>query len=219
MFVWDVLTGNADDHGSGIVPRTESAGILRAVMLSTADFKRNLRILVDGAPYSIIEHTVQSATARGSQTLVKAKLRHLLTGEFVEKSWRAGELFEEPDLVYRQAEFLYADGSDLHFMDQENFEQFSLPGEDSDQLIPWLVEGLEVRAIHFQGNVAAIELPKVLIVEVLETEPAVRGNTASGKVMKRAVVANGAEIQVPLFVERGEKLEVDPHEARFIRRA
>lgn len=188
-------------------------------MISTGDFKKNLRILVDGQPFAVIEHTVQSATARGSQTLVKAKLRHLLSGEFVEKTWKSGELFQEPDLVYRAAEFLYADGTDLHFMDKENFDQFSLPIEDLADQVVWMTEGLEVRAIHFEGKIASIELPKVLVVAVQETEPAVRGNTASGKVLKRAVVAAGAEVQVPLFVESGERIEVDPHEARFIRRA
>lgn len=188
-------------------------------MISTSDFKRNLRILVEGQPYAILEHTVQTATARGSQTLVRAKLRHLLTGAFVEKSWKNGEMFDEPDLMFRQAQFLYRDGDDLHFMDDESYEQFHFPAEDLGEMVPWLVDGQAVRAIHFEGRVATIELPKVLEVEVTDTEPAVRGNTASGKVLKRAVVANGAVVEVPLFVESGERIEVDPLESRFIRRA
>lgn len=188
-------------------------------MISTSDFKKNIRILVDGKPFAVIEHTTQSATARGSQTLVKAKLRNVIDGQFVEKTWKSGEMFEEPDLSFRVAEFLYNDGSDLHFMDKESFDQFSLRSEDLVDLLPWMIDGLEVRAIQFEGKIASIELPKVMLVEVTQTEPAVRGNTASGKVTKRAVVAAGAEVQVPLFVEQGERIEVDPYESRFLRRA
>lgn len=188
-------------------------------MATTADFKKNFRILVDGQPWAIVEHTVQSPSARGGATLVKAKLRNLLDGEFMEKTWKAGDAFEEPDLSYRQARYLYADAEDVHFMDEESYEQFSLPAEQLEDIVAWLTDDMIVRAIHFGGKVASIELPKVVEVEVLEADPAVRGNTASGKVLKRAVVAGGVEVQVPLYVESGERIEVDPYERRFIRRA
>jgi len=93
-------------------------------------------------------------------------------------------------------------------MDEESFEQFSLPRDRNEDARPVALEGLVVRAVSFQGQIAAIELPKVLEVDVLETEPAVRGNTASGKVLKRATVAGGVEIQVPLYLESGERIEV-----------
>ncbi len=188
-------------------------------MATTADFKKGFRILVDGQPWAVVEHTVQSPSARGGATLVKAKLRNLINGQFMEKTWKAGEAFAEPDLNFRQARFLYNDGEDVYFMDEESYEQFSLPAETLGDLVPWLQDDMVVRAIHFGGTVANIELPKVIEVEVLETEPAVRGNTASGKVLKRAVVAGGAEVQVPLYLESGERIEVDPYERRFIRRA
>lgn len=188
-------------------------------MITTADFKKGLRVLIDGAPYAVAEFSVQSPSARGSATLVKTRLKNLLDGTLLDRTFKSGEAFDEPDLFYRQAQFLYDDGADLHFMDEASFEQFSLPRESHEEVAPWLAEGLVVRAISFQGQVAAVELPKVLEVEVLETEPAVRGNTASGKVMKRAVVAGGVEIQVPLYLESGERIEVDPYEKRFIRRA
>lgn len=188
-------------------------------MITTSDFKKGARLLLDGEPYAVVEHTVQSPTARGGQTLVKTRLRNLLNGSIADKTFKAGTGFDEPDLFYRQAQFLYADDTDLYFMDEESFEQFFLPIEPLADIAPWLHEGLIVRAISFQGKVASIELPKVLTVEVTETEPAVRGNTASGKVLKRALVAGGVELQVPLYLEAGEMIEVDPHEKRFIRRA
>ena len=188
-------------------------------MPTTADFKKNFRILLDGEPYAVVEHTLQSPTARGSATLVRAKLRNMLTGQLLDKTFKSGDSFDAPDLVFRPAQFLYRDGEDLHFMDEESYEQFHLPEERISEVAPWLVDGLVVRALHFEGHVANVELPQTLTVEVLETEPAVKGNTAAGKVMKRAVVAGGVEIQVPLYLESGESIEVDPLERRFIRRA
>lgn len=188
-------------------------------MPTTADFKKNFRLLLEGQPWAIMEHTTQSPSARGGATLVKTKLRNLINGEFMEKTFKAGDVVAEPDLSFRQARYLYADSDDVHFMDEESYEQFSLPVEKLGDVVPWLREDMVVRAIHFGGSVASIELPRVIEVEILETEPAVRGNTASGKVLKRAIVAGGAEIQVPLYLEAGERIEVDPHEVRFIRRA
>lgn len=188
-------------------------------MPSTAEFKKGVRILMDDQPWAVVEHTLQTPSARGSATLVRAKLRNLLTGQLLEKTFKAGTQFDSPELSYRTAQFLYADGEDLHFMDEENYEQFSLSAAQLPEVAPWLLDGMTVRAVHFQGHVATVELPKTLVVEVLETEPAVRGNTASGKVMKRATVAGGVEIQVPLYLEAGETIEVDPAERRFIRRA
>ncbi len=188
-------------------------------MPTTADFRKHLRILIDGQPYVVVEHTLQSPTARGSATLVRARVRNLLTGQLLDKTFKAGESFDAPDLVYRASQFLYRDDDDLHFMDEETFEQFSVRAEAVPDVAPWLREGLVVRALHFEGRVATVELPQTMVVEVLETEPAVRGNTAAGKVMKRAVVADGVEIQVPLYLEAGERIEVDPRERRFIRRA
>lgn len=188
-------------------------------MPSTAEFKKGVRILLDGQPWAIVDHSVQTPSARGGATLVKAKLRNLLDGQFMERTFKAGEMFEDPALTFRQAQFLYADSADLYFMDQESFEQFSLSADTVGEMARWLRDDMEVRAIHFNGEVAGVELPRVLTVRVIDTEPAVRGNTASGKVLKRAVVAGGVEIQVPLYLEAGELIEVDPYERRFIRRA
>ncbi len=188
-------------------------------MPTTADFKKHLRILVDDEPFAVVEHTLQTPSARGSATLVRARLRHLLSGQLVDKTFKAGTSFGTPDLQYRPAQFLYGDGDALHFMDENNFEQFGLHDEALEDVKPWLTEGTIVRAVHYRGTVATVELPHTLEVDVVDTEPAVRGNTASGKVMKRAVVAAGAEVQVPLFIDAGERIEVDPRDGRFIRRS
>ena len=188
-------------------------------MLTTADFKKGLRILVEGEPYAVMEYTVQSPSARGSATLVKAKVRNLLSGAVFEKTFKAGERFDPPDILRRPVQFLYRDGGDFHFMDTESYEQFHMPAEKIGDDAGWLTDGLGVHSIVFNAQVVNVELPRFLTVEVLETEPAVRGNTASGKVLKEATVAAGATVKVPLYLEAGESIEVDIEERRFVRRA
>jgi elongation factor P len=188
-------------------------------MLSTADFKKGLRILVEGEPFQIMEYNVQTPSARGSATLVKAKVRNLLSGAVFDRTFKAGERFDPPDLLRRPVQFLYRDGDDFHFMDTESYDQFHLGTEKIGDGARWLTDGLALHSTVFNGQVVNVELPRFMEVEVLETEPAVRGNTASGKVLKEAKVAAGATIKVPLYLEAGERIEVDIEERRFVRRS
>jgi elongation factor P len=190
-----------------------------AAMLTTADFKRGLRSLIDGEPYSIVDYTVQTPSARGAATLVRAKVRNYLTGAVFDKTFKSGDKFDAPDLQRRAAQFLYRDGDDLHFMDNESYEQLQLPAEQLGDTAVWLADGMAVHAIVFNGRVVSIEVPRFVEVEVRETEPGIRGVTASGKSFKDATVQGGAVIKVPLYIEAGERIEVDIEELRFIRRA
>ncbi len=188
-------------------------------MLTTSDFKVGLRILLDGDPYVIMEYTVQSPSARGASTLVRARVRNLLTSAVFDRTFKSGEKFDPPDLARRATQFLYRDGDDLHFMDAESYEQFHLPVEQLGEAARWLSDGLGLHSIVFNGRVVNVELPRFMEVEVLETEPALRGATASGKSVKDAKVAGGAVIKVPVYLEAGERIEVDIEEGRFVRRA
>jgi len=188
-------------------------------MLTTADFKKGLRILIDGEPYSVVDYTVQTPSARGAATLVRAKVRNYLTGAVFDRTFKSGEKFDAPDLQRRAVQFLYRDGEDLHFMDNESYEQFQLPAEQLGDAAGWLSDGMGVHAIVFNGQVVNVEVPRFLEVEIVETEPGLRGVTASGKSFKDATVRGGAVIKVPLYIEAGERIEVDIEELRFIRRA
>jgi elongation factor P len=188
-------------------------------VLTTADFKKGLRILIDAEPYLVMEYTVQSPSARGAATLVRAKVRNLLTGAVFDRTFKSGDKFDEPDLARRAVQFLYRDGDDLHFMDTESYEQFQLPGEQLGESAGWLVDGLNLHSIVFNGRIVNVELPRFIEVEVVDTEPALRGATASGKSFKDATVASGAVIKVPVYLEPGERIEVDIEERRFVRRA
>ncbi len=187
-------------------------------MIVTGDFKKGLRLLIDGDPYELMAYTVQTPTARGSATLVRSKVRNLLTGAVFDKTFKAGEKFQEADLQLRPAQFLYEDGTGYHFMDAESYDQFHLSADHLGDKTQWLTENASVRSVLFNGSVANIELPQFMEFEIQETDPAVRGDTASGRVMKEARLATGAAVKVPLYMEAGERIIVATETGEFVRR-
>lgn len=187
-------------------------------MISTADFKKGARILVDGEPFALMDYNVQTPSARGSATLVKAKIRNLLTGAVFDRTFKSGERFEEPDIEIRPIQFLYRDGEDFHFMDQASYEQFHLHESVLGEAPSFLTDGAVLRSMSFNGSVAGIEMPQFVEMEIVDTEPAVRGDTASGKVLKEAVLATGATVKVPLYIERGEWVLVSTDTGEFVKR-
>ena len=187
-------------------------------MLTTGDFKKGLRILIDRAPFELMEYTFQTPSARGSATLVKAKVRNILTGAVFDRTFKSGEKFDEPDLQLRPIQFLYRDGTDFHFMDNESYEQFHLRDEQVGDQARWLADGATLRSVIFNGSVAGIEMPQFMELEIMETEPAVRGDTASGRVMKDAKLATGAVVKVPLYMDAGERILVSTETGDFVKR-
>src|SRR5262249_31376071 len=187
-------------------------------MLTTGDFKKGLRILIDRAPFEVMDYTVQTPSARGSATLVKAKVRNVLTGAVFDRTFKSGEKFDEPDLQLRPVQFLYRDGTDFHFMDNDSYEQFHLGSDQVGEHARWLTDGATVRSVLFNGSVAGIELPQFMEFEIQSTEPAVRGDTASGRVMKDASLPTGAVVKVPLYMESGERILVATETGEFVKR-
>lgn len=188
-------------------------------MITTGDFKKGLRIELDGSPWTIVQNTTQSPSARGAATLVKARLKHVLTGQVLDRTFKSGDKFEEPDLYLRPAQFLYAeregDGHVYHFMDTENYEQFPLRKDELGDLSAWLVENLEVRAISYNQKVVGIELPQFIELTVDSVEPGTKGDTTSGSVTTTAYTESGIRVQVPLFVKAGDKIRVDTDTGSF----
>jgi elongation factor P len=187
-------------------------------MICTADFKKGVRLLLDGEPYLLIDYSVQTPSARGSATLVKAKIRNILTGAVFDRTFKAGERFAEPDVDLRPVQFLYRDGVGFHFMDQTTYEQFHLDERRLGEAPRYLGDGAVVRALLFNGSIVGVELPQFMEFEVVETEPAVRGDTASGKVLKEATITTGATVKVPLYIEQGERILVATETGDFVRR-
>jgi elongation factor P len=190
-----------------------------AALIEAIAIKRKMFFEFEGAPYHCLEVDVSRPTARGGQTLVRIKMRNLLTRAVFDKTFKAGEKFAEPDLESIPASYLYADGSGYHFMDQETFEGLTLQGEmlgDDRQL---LVDNLLVQVQKFNGNPIGVQFPPHVELTVTATEPGTRGDTASGSVTKLATLETGLEIRVPLFIKEGEKIRVHTETREFAGRA
>lgn len=188
-------------------------------MIATGDFKRGLRILIEGDPYVILDVHVQSPSARGASSLSKLKVRNLRTGQVLDKTFRGGDKVEEPDLELRPVQFLYRDDDGFHFMDTQSYEQFALSGGDVGDAAGYLTEGLEgIRSVVFNGKVISVDLPLTVTVRVVETAPALKGATAQAQT-KPATLETGLVVQVPSYLESDELIVVDTRDARFVSRA
>jgi elongation factor P len=190
------------------------AGLIEAI-----DIKRKTFFEHEGVPYLCLDVSVSTPTARGGQTLVRVKMRNLLTRAVFDKTFKAGEKFKEPDLDTVAASYLYADATGYHFMDQETFETLTLPAEkvgDDSQL---LVDNLMVQIQRYNGSPIGLQFPPHVELTVASTEPGVRGDTASGSVLKLATLETGLEIRVPLFIKEGEKVKVHTETREFAGRA
>jgi elongation factor P len=191
----------------------------RTVMLTTADLKRGLVIQIDNAPCLVMDVTTQSPSARGGNTLVKTRYRNLLTGQVLEKVYKGGDKVDEADFERRKGQFLYASGDDQGvFMDLVSFDQYDLGGEMYEAAKGYLLEGMDVQLGVFQGQVVGIDLPLTVELVVVETAPALKNATATAQT-KEAVLETGLRLQVPPYLESGEKIKVDTREGRFISRA
>jgi len=190
-----------------------------ASLLEAIEIKRKSYFEFENAPFVCLDVEVSKPTARGGQTLVRLKMRNLITRAVFDKTFKAGEKFAEPDLMKVEASYLYADGDGFHFMDQGTFETLTLkPDELGDDRF-LLVDNLVVQVLKYNGNPIAIQLPPHVELTVRETEPGVRGDTASGGVTKPATLETGLEIRVPLFIKEGEKVKVHTETREFAGRA
>src|ERR1700744_1257094 len=179
-----------------------------AALIDAIDVKRKDVFELEGVPYYCLEADVSTPTARGGQTLVRLKMRNLLTSAVLDKTFKAGEKFKEPDLQLVPVSYLYSDGDGSYFLDQENFETLTLPGEVVGNALEVLVEGALLQVHKYNGNPIGLQLPMFVELQVAEAEPAVRGDTASGGGTKIAELETGLKIRVPLFIKQGEKVKV-----------
>jgi elongation factor P len=187
-------------------------------MLTTSDFKKGLIIQLDGAPCVLLDVSFQSPSARGANTMVKTKFRNLLTSQVLDRTFRSGDKVDEADFVRRKGQFLYADGDQGVFMDLESYDQFEMPGEAFSLLSPFLLDGTEVTLGLFEGRMISADLPMVVELTIIETAPVIRNATATAQT-KEAILETGLKLQVPPYLESGEKIKVDTRDGRFVSRA
>jgi elongation factor P len=188
-------------------------------LLEAIEIKRKSYFEYENAPYHCLDVEVSKPTARGGQTLVRLKMRNLITRAVFDKTFKAGDKFAEPDLVMSAVTFTYADGDGYHFMDQQTFETLTLSADTLGEDRGLLVDNVEAQIHRYNGQPIGIVFPPHVELTVTRTEMGVRGNTASGSVTKTAMLETGLEIQVPLFIKEGEKVKVHTETREFAGRA
>lgn len=190
-----------------------------ASLIEAIDVKRKMFFEFEGAPYHCMDVEISRPTARGGQTLVRLKMRNLLTRAVFDRTFKAGDKFGEPDLEQVNATFMYGDADGSHFMDSASYETLTLRDETigDDKLL--LVDNVAVQILKYNGNPIGVQFPPHVELRVTSTEPGVRGDTASGGVTKAATLETGLEIRVPLFVREGDKVKVHTETREFAGRA
>jgi elongation factor P len=190
-----------------------------AALIDAIDIKRKAFFEFENAPFCCMESEVSTPTARGGQTLVRLKMRNLLTSAVFEKTFKASDKFKEPDLQIGPASYLYSDRDGSHFLDQESFETVTLSEDMIGSALDFLVEGALIQLHKYNGNPIGLELPMQVELDVVYSEPGSRGDSSSGSVTKLAKLETGLEIRVPLFIKEGEKVRVSTETREFAGRA
>jgi elongation factor P len=186
-------------------------------MISTNQFRNGNHIDVDGTIFKILEF--QHVKPGKGGAFVRTRLRRASDGAVIDRTFRAGEKFRPVRTEVRRMQFLYRDGTDAHFMDTESYEQLTVPEVTIADALRWMKESDEVDILYIDDNPSDVQLASAIDLEVTETEPGVRGDTASGGGTKPAVLQTGARIQVPLFIEIGDTVRVDTRSGEYVSRA
>jgi elongation factor P len=185
-------------------------------MISVNDFKTGLTIEVDGSLWRVIDF--QHVKPGKGAAFVRSKLRNLRNGAIQEKTFRAGEKVAKAQIDNRKMQYLYANGDQHVFMDTESYDQIELSSEAIEYELKFLRENMEVHIMMYQGESLGVELPNSVELEVTETEPGIKGDTASGGT-KPATLETGLVVQVPFFINQGDRLIINTTEASYVSRA
>jgi elongation factor P len=188
-----------------------------ASVISTNQFKNGNHIEVDGTVYKIVEF--QHVKPGKGGAFVRTKLRRASDGNVIDRTFRAGEKFRDVRTEARKMQFLYSDGDSAHFMDSESFEQIEVPESSLEDSLRWTKPSSEVELLFIDGQPSDVQLPSAVELEITQTDPGLRGDSASGGGTKPATLETGAVIQVPLFVEQGERVRVDTRSGDYVARA
>ncbi len=183
--------------------------------ISTADFKTGLTIEYEGNVYQIVDF--QHVKPGKGGAFVRSRIKNLMTGNTIDKTWRAGDKMDQAIVERRNVEFLYTDGEDLVFMDMSDFEQMTLPAKQVGDSVKFLKENTTVQLVQWKDQLINLELPQTMEFKITQSDPGVRGDTAQGG-SKPATLETGAVVTVPLFVNEGEIIRVDTRTGQYIER-
>ncbi|MDS1030075.1 elongation factor P [Bacillota bacterium LX-D] len=185
-------------------------------MISSNDFRTGLTIELDGDVFTVVEF--QHVKPGKGSAFVRTKLKNRRSGAVVERTFRAGEKVAKAHIEKREMQYLYHDGDQYTFMDTENYEQMTLTESQLDEAVKYLIDNMNIDILFYQGQPFGVELPNTVILKVAETEPGVKGDTATGAT-KPATLETGAVVQVPLFVNVGDSLIIDTRSGQYVQRA
>jgi elongation factor P len=184
------------------------------MQVSTAEFKKGLKIQFDGAPYSIVDF--QHVKPGKGGAFVRTKLKHMRLGRVIDNTFRAGEKVELVDFDEKRMQYLYRDER-YHFMDLDTYDQISLSADEVGEARDFLKENTEVEILFIDGSPVSVDLPNFIELQIVKTDPGIRGDTASGG-SKPATLETGAVIQVPLFLNEGDVVKVDTRSGDYLGR-
>jgi elongation factor P len=185
-------------------------------MISPNEFRKGAKLMLEGAPYVIVDF--QHVKMGRGRPHVKAKMKHLITGQIIEKSFLTTENFDQPDLRVRTMQYMYVQGDEYAFMDTQTYDQITIDAEHLGDAKWYLMENHEYDVLFFEGRPLSLELPASVVLVVTQSEPAVKGDSVSN-IMKPATVETGLQIKVPLFVKEGDKVRVDTRTNEYLERA
>ena len=188
-------------------------------LIGANELKRKTLVEIEKQPYAVLDVFFASPSARGASTMVRTKLRNLITNAVLEKTFRTSEKFAEPDVALTPASFLYSDGENCHFMDEGTYEQFMLTEQQLGDDRLYLKEGVSLQVLKYNGNPIAIQPPPFVELRVAATEPGGRNDTGSGGSTKPATLETGLQLRVPLFIKEGETVRVSTQTGEFASRA
>lgn len=185
-------------------------------VISTAEFRNGSKIQLDGEPYAIVDF--QHVKPGKGGAFVRTKLKSLKDGRVVDRTFRSGEKLDVPDITHAVMQYLYSQGDEYVFMDTTSFEQVTLTRDQLGEARDFMAENMEVKVMFHEGRPIDVEIPNFLELTISETDPGVRGDTASGGT-KPATLETGAVVKVPLYIEAGERIRVDTRTRTYIERA
>jgi len=187
------------------------------VSVSTNQFKNGMHVDVDGTVFKLVEF--QHVKPGKGGAFVRTKLKRVGDGAVIDRTFRAGEKFRPVRTETRRMQFLYTDGTDAHFMDSESYDQLAIPEDQVSESLKWIVPNEEVELLYVDESPSDVQVPSAVELTVTETQPGVKGDTASGGGDKPATLESGVVVRVPLFVNEGDRVRVDTRSGEYVSRA
>lgn len=188
---------------------------MRPRVMDTSDIRKNLKIMLDGNPYAVVDF--QFVKPGKGQAFTRVKLRNMETGATLERTFKSGEKLEPADVEQRSLQYIYQDGESFVFMDLASGEQLMVPADKMVEEQKWLADEMMVEVTLLKGNAIGVELPAHVELQITQSDPGVKGDTASGAT-KPATLSTGAVVQVPLFIEEGEWIKIDTRSGQYLER-